>query len=151
MKAFLVILATILCFLAHARSATVTVAWDASPGPNVAGYRVKWGFASGAINHVHPVEAGMNLQVTIDEPWVSGTIVYFTCYAFNSVGVESLPSNEIFWQVPMPTPTPTPQPTATPTPTPLPTATPIPTPAPPENLRFLLEQLAAWWRSLFSA
>jgi hypothetical protein len=120
--------------IAMASAATVRLAWNASPSPDVDGYRIKWGFAQGG-PYPHPVEAGQLLTVTIDEPWAAGTHVFFTAYAFNVAG-ESLPSNEVEFVVPMPTPVPTPTPT------------PAPTPAPPSNLQLFLEAIARWLRGL---
>ena len=136
-----------LLFASFAHAATVQLAWDASPTPNVL-YRIKWGFASGPENQMHIVEAGPNLTVTIDEPWAPGNVIFFNVYAYNEAG-ESLPDGEVSWMVPMPTPEPTPIPSATPTPTPLPTATPMPTPEPPSNLRIILDALISWFRNLF--
>jgi hypothetical protein len=120
----------------------VSLRWDASLGPDVQGYRVKWGFIKGG-PYDHNVEVGMAVSTTIDEPWPMGTPVYFTAYAYNTAGLESLPSNEVVYNVPIPTPTPSP------TPTPVPPPTPAPTPAPPSNLQLLLDAIAAWWRSRF--
>lgn len=134
-----------LLFASFAHAATVQLAWDASITPGVL-YRIKWGFASGAVNHTHVVEVGANLTTIIEEPWAPGVTVYFTAYAYNEAG-ESGPSDEVSWMVPMPTPTPTPEPSATPTP--LPTATPLPTPEPPTNLRIILDAIFTWFRNLF--
>ena len=89
--------------LIHSAGA-VTLAWDASATPDVV-YRLKWGFASGSINHTHVVDVNTALTATVDEPWPIGVTVYFTCYAVNDSGDESLPSNEVAYQVPIPTPT----------------------------------------------
>ena len=119
-------------------SRAVILAWDASDGPDTIGYRVKWGFEQGG-PYPHIVEAHLSLTVTIEEPWPLGSTVYFTAYAYNTLGIESLPSNEVAYTVPTPTPTPTPPP-----------PTPNPTPAPPDNLRLILDAIARWWANLFS-
>lgn len=120
----------------------VRLEWNASTGPDVAGYRLKWGFASGA--YTHTVEAGMSLTATVEEPWPMGVNVYFAAFAYNTLGIESLPSNEVVYNVPIPTPAPTPTPTPTPPP-----PTPSPTPAPPSNLKLLLDAIAKWWAERF--
>lgn len=114
--------------------ASVTLSWNASSGPDVAGYRIKWGFEQGG-PYFNVVEAGWALILTIDEPWPMGSIVYFTAYAYNSIGLESGPSNEVQFAVPIPTPepSPTPEPMPTPTPTPMPTPTPTPEPTPADD------------------
>ena len=105
----------------------VVLEWDASAGPDAVGYRIKYGYASGVYSTT--VEVNQNLTATIDEPWPVGTTIYFAAYAYNSAGIESLPSNEVAFTVAPPPPPP-------PTPTPLPT--PSPTPGPPQKLRIKL-------------
>lgn len=136
MKALLALL------LSAGLAMAVSLRWDASLGPDVQGYRVKWGFIKGG-PYDHNVEVGMAVSTTIDEPWPMGTPVYFTAYAYNTAGLESLPSNEVVYNVPIPTPTPSP------TPTPVPPPTPAPTPAPPSNLQLLLDAIARWWKTRF--
>ena len=80
-------------------AAAVTLVWEASDGPDVAGYRLKWGFEQGG-PYPHVVESGFALSMV--EPWPLATIVYFTAYAYNGAGVESVPSNEISYVVPTP-------------------------------------------------
>lgn len=120
----------------------VSLAWNASPTSDVVGYRVRWGFVQGG-PYPNTVEAGSALSITVEEPWPLGSTVYFTAYAYNASNLESLPSNEVAYSVPIPTPTPTP--------TPVPSPTPQPTPAPPNNLRILLDAIAKWWAERFNA
>jgi hypothetical protein len=132
MKPLTVVIVLLLASLAAAPAVSITLAWNPSATPGVQ-YRVKWGFASGAVNHTHPVEAAFALTTTIEEPWAPGTTVYFTAYAWNEGG-ESGPSNEVSYTVPLaPTPTPTP--------------TPVPPPEPPSNLRRVIEAVLNWWRN----
>lgn len=137
-----------LLLLSSVASYAVSLAWNASPTSDVVGYRVRWGFAQGG-PYPNMVEAGSALSITIEEPWPLGSTVYFTAYAYNTLGIESLPSNEVAYSVPIPapTPTPTPAPTPTATPSPTPVPTPAPTPAPPSSLRLLLDAIARWWAS----
>jgi hypothetical protein len=103
----------------------ITLAWDATSPEIDSGYRLKWGFEIGG-PYPNVVEAGPALSVIVDEPWPLGSTVYFTAYAYDFLGLESGPSNEVAWTVPIPTPTPTPEPTPEPTPTPTPEPTPTP-------------------------
>lgn len=109
----------------------IRLAWEATSPAVDTGYRVKWGFAQGG-PYDHTVEAGQLTMVTVDEPWPLGSRVFFTAYAYNAFGIESGPSNEVSYLVPIPTPTPTPEPVL----------------EPPRNLQ-IIEAILAWWRSLF--
>ncbi len=110
---------------------SVTLAWDANAEPDVTGYRLLYGNASG--NYALSQDAG-NATTTIIPNLTPGATYFFVVTAYNSAGLESLPSNEVSYLVPVvsPTPTPTPVPTATPTPTATPPPPPpTPTPTPP--------------------
>jgi hypothetical protein len=68
----------------------VTVAWDASPDPDVAGYRVYYGTNSRAYGW--STNAGLALEQTVRLPW-SGHW-YFAATTYDDYGVESDFSNE---------------------------------------------------------
>lgn len=114
---------------------SVTLAWDASPGPNAIGYRVYWGTAS----HIYwqSLDVGSQTTGTVST-LASGTNYFFAVTAYNANGVESPFSNEAVYTAPVsPTPTPggptatvSPSPTRTPSPTPSPTQGPSPTAGP---------------------
>ena len=80
-----------------APSYSVTLAWDPSPGPGVAGYRIYYGATSG--NYTNSVTVGNVTTSTIPD-LVSGAMYFITTKAYNAAGVESLFSNEIFYIVP---------------------------------------------------
>jgi len=80
-------------------SQSVTLAWDPSPGTNIASYVVYSGTASGsysASTSVNQTQASLGgLQ--------SGQTYFFAVTARNTTGVESVPSNEVSYQVPVST------------------------------------------------
>jgi hypothetical protein len=76
---------------------TVSLAWDANPETNIAGYRLKYGIASGA--YTNTVDAGANLTATatgLD----GGTTYYFTVVAYNTSGQTSANAAEVSYTVP---------------------------------------------------
>jgi hypothetical protein len=110
-----------------ATAASVNLAWNRNPEPDIAGYRLKFGSSQG----VYTDQVDVSNQTTgTASGLVEGVKYFFVVTAYNTAGLESLPSNEVAYNVPTPTPSPTP----TPTPTPKPTATPTPTPTPTPTL-----------------
>jgi len=92
------ILAAITFFSAAVHAASsVALAWDASPGPNIAGYTVRYGTVSG----VYPSSqnAGSALTTTIST-LTAGTRYYFVVTARTAAGLESDPSNQISYTPP---------------------------------------------------
>lgn len=77
----------------------VTLEWDANVEPDVVGYKLHYGTASGV--YFTSVDAG---NATTAE--VPGLIANFTYYfavtAYNTEGLESPPSNEVVFTMPMP-------------------------------------------------
>ncbi|HEV3408807.1 MAG TPA: DVUA0089 family protein, partial [Chthoniobacterales bacterium] len=134
LRGFFAVLLGSLTLLKAQAAQTVTLAWDANPEPDIAGYHVLYGTSSGFFTQLLDVRAGTSAVIS---NLAEGGIYYFAVTAYNAQGVESLPSAEVVYQVPgaAPTPTPTPMPTATPTPqpTPVPTPTPNPTATPPPS------------------
>ena len=110
-------------------SQTVTVAWDPNTEPDLAGYYLWLGVASGVYTQMLDVQNQTTMTLSDLE---QGTEYFFAVSAYNTAGQTSLLSSEISYTAPppSPTPTPTPSPTATPSPTPTPTSTPTPTPTP---------------------
>ena len=93
----------------------VTLQWNANTEPDLAGYRIHWGPVSGQPDQHRDV--GNVTTATIDNSTLPfNTLVYFTTTAYNSIGLESPPSNAVtFLLVPVaPTPTPTPAPSPIP-------------------------------------
>lgn len=81
---------------------TVTLAWDASAGPTVTGYKVYWGTSPS--QYTNTVDAGNNLQVTI-LGLSFGVTYYFAATAYDATGDESGFSNEISYRFAIPPPT----------------------------------------------
>ncbi len=89
-------LLAILALTAHA-SSVVTLVWDPSLDPRVAGYAIWYGTTSG----VYPtrVDVGNRTMVTISN-LVIGQTYYFVATAYTADGLESPPSNEVGYTVP---------------------------------------------------
>ena len=77
---------------------TVTLMWDANPEANIAGYKLKYGFASRVYSVVVPT--GKVTEITIPN-MVEGTQYFFAVSAFNDEGLESLDSAEISCVIPI--------------------------------------------------
>jgi hypothetical protein len=88
----LAILLTFLFFAAPAFAAQIRVAWDANTEPDLAGYRVYWGAASGSYGT--PQSAGLNTAHTITG-LTAGLTYYVAVKAFDSSNNESGFSNEV--------------------------------------------------------
>jgi hypothetical protein len=76
---------------------TVELAWDPNPETNIAGYRLRYGPASGS--YTNTVDAGNSLSATatgLD----GGTTYYFTVVAYNTTGQSSPNAAEISYTVP---------------------------------------------------
>ncbi len=76
---------------------TVSLAWDASPGPDVTSYSVHHGTASGVYSYATNMGNQTSASVTGLQ---AGQMYYLVVCARNAAGVESLPSNEITYQLP---------------------------------------------------
>lgn len=75
----------------------VTLAWDASTGTNIIGYRLYWGNASRTYNHV--INAGNVTQATA-AGIIAGVPCYFAATVYTSDGLESDFSDEVSHTVP---------------------------------------------------
>jgi len=73
--------------------------WDANTEPDIKGYRLYYGPASG--NYTRSLDAGKNTTADVPE-LVTGFTYYFIVTAYNEAGLESPPSNEVVFTVPMP-------------------------------------------------
>lgn len=78
--------------LAWGATAPVTLAWDANTESDLAGYRVYVGQESG--KRTTSLEAGKTTTITL-ENLTAGTTYYVAITAYNTSGLESLPSEEI--------------------------------------------------------
>jgi hypothetical protein len=100
---FILILSSVLavCFPFSARAdqagQSVTLAWDASSDPDVAGYKVYYGGASRA--YTNCVDAGNVTQLTI-YGLIPGATYYFAATTYDRWGNESDFSNEATFQAP---------------------------------------------------
>jgi Fibronectin type III domain len=70
----------------------IWLAWRPSPDPDVAGYRLYYGTASGVYSD--EIDEGTNLTTSVSS-LVTGQTYYAVVKAYNSAGVEGPPSNEV--------------------------------------------------------
>jgi hypothetical protein len=91
-RLFIIILAIASLALHAAGQSSVTLAWDANPEPDIAGYKIYIGTASG----VYPVVQDVG-QVTMQVvPGLSPSTTYhFSVQAYNTAGLSSILSNEV--------------------------------------------------------
>ena len=82
---------------------SLKLAWGGSPDPDVVGYRVYYGNASG--EYTQSVTVSNVTFVTISD-LTEGLTYYFVVRAFNAAGLESDPSNEISNTIPASSPAP---------------------------------------------
>jgi hypothetical protein len=91
---------SLLClfFCAGARgSQNVSLAWNAIPDPSVVGYALYYGTTSG--EYSTRLDAGPNATITV--PGLKeGVTYYFVITAYDALGEESAPSNEVIYIVP---------------------------------------------------
>lgn len=76
---------------------SIQLAWDASPSSNVTSYVVHYGAASGVYSYSTNVG---NQTTTTVTGLQTGQVYYLVVTARDDLGVESLPSNEVNYQVP---------------------------------------------------
>jgi hypothetical protein len=81
--------------LCHASA--VTLAWDASPDPDVAGYHLHYG-TNGSGSYQVAIDCG-NVTTNTVTGLVPGVTYWFVVTAYNTSGLESDPSNEISYTV----------------------------------------------------
>lgn len=78
---------------------SVTLAWDPSPEPGIAAYRLKYGTSSGS--YTQTIEVGGATSATI--PNLSeGNTYFFVVTAVDSSSGESVPSNEVSFSIQAP-------------------------------------------------
>jgi hypothetical protein len=78
--------------IASAIDVPVTVTWNANTEPDIHHYTVKYGTATGVYTKTFPTVA-KETQLTIQLP--IGTTAFLVVTATNTLGLESLPSNEV--------------------------------------------------------
>jgi hypothetical protein len=86
-----VVLVSVL-FAAQANAASITLGWNANPEPEVTGYVVLIGTASGRTEQ--EVNVGKVTSWTFGSA-VNGTTYFFRVQAYTAQGVRSVPSNEV--------------------------------------------------------
>ena len=79
------------CFSGLAQ-AGISLAWDANTEPDIAGYRIYYGSSSG--NYTVTVDVGNTTVATLANLQTDQTY-FFVVTAYDTAGVESLPSNEV--------------------------------------------------------
>jgi hypothetical protein len=77
---------------------SVTLAWNPSPTPSVAGYNILYGGASGA--YTSSVNTGSNLTATVTG-LTPGLTYYFAIVDYETNGIESVFSNEVTNRLPI--------------------------------------------------
>lgn len=75
----------------------VNLAWDANPEPDIEGYRIHYGTGSGIYAEALDVGNVTTSPLMVPEPGTYFAVVT----AYNSAGLESLPSNEITISLPV--------------------------------------------------
>jgi hypothetical protein len=76
---------------------SVSLSWDASVSPEVAGYNLYQGSAS--FVYTNETDVGTNLSWTVPIP--AGATWYWIVTAYDGSGVESVPSNEVSYSAPV--------------------------------------------------
>jgi hypothetical protein len=90
-------LAIITAVIAPVQAQTVTLGWAASPGPNLAGYKLCYGSTSGI--YTNQTDVGNVTNKTVSG-LKNGVTYYFAVKAYNTSGSDAAYSNEIIYKVP---------------------------------------------------
>jgi len=75
-----------------AQATNLRLAWNASADPAVTGYKLSSGTSSG--HYSNSLNAGSGTSATVNN-LVPGNTYYFAVTAYNSIGLQSVPSNEV--------------------------------------------------------
>jgi hypothetical protein len=89
----------VLTFSSAARATTVTATWNPNPEPNIAGYRLLYGTASGSYTTALDVGKVTSYSFSL----TGGVTYYLVLQAYNTAGVYSSYSAEVALLVPLPT------------------------------------------------
>ena len=84
-------------------AAQITLAWDQNSESDIAGYKIHYGTVIG--NYQYDVDVGNHISCTISG-LAEGTTYYFAASAYNTCNMESSPSSELAYTVPIPPPAP---------------------------------------------
>ena len=93
----LLLLAILSLLVPAAHAGQVTVAWDANPEPEVAGYKIYYGTTAG--NYTSSLDAGNATSILISG-LQDGATYFFSAVAYDASNNESGFSNEITYAVP---------------------------------------------------
>src|SRR5262245_3534719 len=85
-------------FPAKSFATSLTASWNPNPEPNVAGYQLMYGTASGAYTTVIDVGDATSYSFSV----TGGVTYYFVLQAYNTAGVYSPYSAEVSLMVPLP-------------------------------------------------
>ena len=97
-KTFAGLMVALLTLASVAQAAqTITLAWQPSPDQNVAGYRLYFGLSAGELTNSFDLGNVTSKEVSGLE---DGQTYFFHVRAYNDLGVESDPSNELSYTVP---------------------------------------------------
>ena len=99
MKKLLCWLGLLMLLAGAAWAASVTLAWDASPGPDIAWYRVYYGPDSRVYTNL--VQVGGNVYTATVSNLVPDSMYYFAATAGDTNNLESDFSNEVSYRVPV--------------------------------------------------
>jgi hypothetical protein len=92
LAATLLVLAAFVSFIQPLTAAQITLAWDPNPEPDIDGYRLHYGVASGLYSE--SLDVG-NTTTAIVPDLTDATTYFFIVTAYSTAGLESLPSNEV--------------------------------------------------------
>jgi Fibronectin type III domain len=93
----------LVCSVSEVEAATLS--WDPSSSLNIAGYRLHCGVTKGV--YIQTIEVGNATSILVSN-LVAGKTYFFVVTAYNTMGLDSAPSNEVSYLVPSSSPTPTP-------------------------------------------
>lgn len=88
----LAVAAFLLTSAGYLSATNLRLAWDPSTDPNVAGYKLSYGSTSGS--YTKSLNAGSSTSATVTS-LTPGATYYFVVAAYNSIGLQSSPSNEV--------------------------------------------------------
>lgn len=84
-----------ICLVGNAWAAEVRLAWNANTEPDLAGYKIHYGTASG--NYTTTIDVG-NITTCTVPGLADGTRYYFAATAYDTSANDSCYSNEVNWQ-----------------------------------------------------
>jgi chitodextrinase len=93
----LLALLTLFACIPHAQAINLKLAWNPSSDPSVAGYNVAYGIRSHT--YTQTLNAGQSTSATVTA-LSPGTTYYFAVTAYDSGGLQSVPSNEVALTLP---------------------------------------------------